>query len=361
MITEPPSRPTAMRRKCCRPGWTCSTRASRCSTPICAWWPGTAPFLELFDFPPQLAAVGTPLEHFIRYNAERGEYGPGDTEAQIAERVSPMRSQLSPQLRTPTPERPHSADARRAAATTRGFVTLYSDVTEQRYIEHLTEHQNNELEERVRRRTAQLENANANLRRANTENERIAAALGRSEERLRLINDTIPILIGYVDHNEVYQYANKGYSDWYGHPEGCGDRAGDSRRDRRPRLWPGPRVGTQGAVRPAGHLRVPHAARRQGCLRAQHAGPRDHGRRRNAGFLRFLARNHRAEADAGRPDPGPENGGHRPADRRPGARLQQPAHRHHRQSGRLQDHRPDDAEVNEFVEPACNRHAAACS
>ena len=71
-----------------------------------------------------------------------------------------------------------------------------------------------------RRRTAQLENANANLRRANKENERIAAALGRSEARLRLINDTIPILIGYVDQNEVYQYANKGYSDWYGHPEG---------------------------------------------------------------------------------------------------------------------------------------------
>ena len=102
----------------------------------------------------------------------------------------------------------------------KGFVTLYSDVTEQRYIEHLTEHQNIQLDERVRRRTAQLENANANLRRASEENERIAAALGRSEERLRLINNTIPILIGYVDQNEVYQYANKGYSDWYGHPEG---------------------------------------------------------------------------------------------------------------------------------------------
>jgi C4-dicarboxylate-specific signal transduction histidine kinase len=48
---------------------------------------------------------------------------------------------------------------------TKGFVTLYSDITEQRYIENLTEHQNIQLEERVRRRTAQLENANANLTR----------------------------------------------------------------------------------------------------------------------------------------------------------------------------------------------------
>lgn len=42
-----------------------------------------------------------------------------------------------------------------------GFVTLYSDITEQRYLEDLSEHQNQQLDERVRRRTAQLENANA--------------------------------------------------------------------------------------------------------------------------------------------------------------------------------------------------------
>ena len=45
--------------------------------PICAWSPGTAPFLELLEFPDELAYVGTPFEHFIRHNAERGEYGPG--------------------------------------------------------------------------------------------------------------------------------------------------------------------------------------------------------------------------------------------------------------------------------------------
>ena len=28
-------------------------------------------------------------------------------------------------------------------------------------------------------------------------------------------------MFGYVDKDEVYQYANKGYSDWYGHPEGA--------------------------------------------------------------------------------------------------------------------------------------------
>src|SRR5574343_1440401 len=183
---------------------------------LVAW---NRPFLELFDFPDHLAAAGTTLDAFIRFNALRGEYGPGDIEAQIAERVRLLTQTTANVFEYRRPDG-RVILMRMEPMPPKGFVTLYSDVTEQRYIEHLTEHQNNDLEERVRRRTAQLENANANLRRANADNERIAAALGRSEERLRLINDTIPILIGYVDKNEVYQYANKGYSDWYGHPEG---------------------------------------------------------------------------------------------------------------------------------------------
>ncbi len=177
-------------------------------------------FLELLEFPEQLAYVGAPFESFIRYNAERGEYGPGDREVQVAQRVAAARN-FAPHVTERQRPNGKMLLLRGEPLPHQGFVTLYSDVTEQRYIEHLSEHQNIQLEERVRRRTAQLENTFANLRKANEENERIAAALGRSEARLRLINDTIPILIGYVDKDEVYRYANKGYSDWYGHPEGA--------------------------------------------------------------------------------------------------------------------------------------------
>jgi PAS domain S-box-containing protein len=177
-------------------------------------------FLELLEFPAALAYVGAPFESFIRYNAERGEYGPGDVEAQVADRLAAAAG-FVPHVRERQRPNGRWLLLRGEPLPGRGFITLYTDITEQRYIEHLTEHQNIQLEERVRRRTAQLENANARLRRVSDDNERIAAALGRSEARLRLINDTIPILIGYVDQNEVYQYANKGYSDWYGHVEGA--------------------------------------------------------------------------------------------------------------------------------------------
>ena len=183
---------------------------------LIAW---NRPFLELLDFPEELAQVGAPFENFIRYNAERGEYGPGDRELQVRERLEAARS-FTAHVRERQRPNGRVLLMRGEPLPHKGFVTLYSDITEQRYIEHLTEHQNIQLEERVRRRTAQLENANANLRRASEENARIAAALRRSEGRLHLINDTIPILLGYVDKDEVYQYANKGYADWFGCPEG---------------------------------------------------------------------------------------------------------------------------------------------
>ena len=176
------------------------------------------PFLRLLDFPPELAEIGAPFERFIRYNVERGEYGPGDPEQQVAERLEAARD-----------FRPHATERQRpdgrilrmlgAPLPHHGFITLYSDITDQRAQELLIQRQNVELEERVRRRTAQLEKANAELLALSAENERNAAGLARSEARIRLITDTIPALIGYFDRYQVYQYANKGYSDWFGVPE----------------------------------------------------------------------------------------------------------------------------------------------
>lgn len=145
---------------------------------LVAW---NRPFLELLAFPEELAQIGRPLEDFIRYNALRGEYGPGDHEQQIAERLASARH-FQPHRRERRRPNGKLLLLRGEPLPQGGFVTLYSDVTEQRYLEHLTEHQNIQLDERVRRRTAQLENANANLRRALAENERMQAALLQAQK-----------------------------------------------------------------------------------------------------------------------------------------------------------------------------------
>ncbi|MFC5301162.1 PAS-domain containing protein [Azospira restricta] len=172
-------------------------------------------FLRLLGFPRELAFVGADFESFIRYNAERGEYGPGDVDALVAERVNAARRFSSHVTERVRPDG-RILLARGEPLPHKGFVTLYTDITEQRYIDNLLRHQNTELEERVARRTAQLENANAVLSRVNEEKTQIAQALKRSEERIRLITDTIPAMIGYFDKDEVFRYANRGYADWFG-------------------------------------------------------------------------------------------------------------------------------------------------
>ncbi|MES2756017.1 MAG: PAS-domain containing protein [Pseudomonadota bacterium] len=181
---------------------------------LVAW---NEPFLRLLGFPAELAFVGATFDSFIRYNAEHGEYGAGDVDLQVTERVARAATFAA---HTTERIRPNGRVLRLRGEPLphKGFITLYTDITEQRRNETLIQQHNVQLESRVLLRTAELENANVRLVRANDENGRIAAALGRSEARLRLINDNMPFLIGYVDKDEKYQYANKGYSAWFGVP-----------------------------------------------------------------------------------------------------------------------------------------------
>ncbi|OQY74588.1 MAG: hypothetical protein B6D47_02405, partial [Rhodocyclaceae bacterium UTPRO2] len=87
-------------------------------------------FIELLGFPEALGRAGTPFEDFVRHNAQRGEYGPGDLEELVRERVELARRFA-----------PHSLKRRRPDGTILqivgnpmpdgGFVTTYTDITEQ--------------------------------------------------------------------------------------------------------------------------------------------------------------------------------------------------------------------------------------
>ncbi|MDM0111291.1 PAS-domain containing protein [Variovorax sp. J22R133] len=148
---------------------------------------------RLLDFPEGMASLGTPFETFIRYNARRGEYGPGDPEALVAERVAAART-----FRTHDIERTRPGGLvlhiHGEPLPGHGFVTLYSDVTAQRNAERTIREQNAELESRVTARTAELVS---------------------SEERMRLVMDSIPALVAYFDRRRVYRYLNRAYQDWF--------------------------------------------------------------------------------------------------------------------------------------------------
>ena len=171
--------------------------------------------IRLLDFPETLLKVGMPFEDLVRFNAQRGEYGEGDLDTLIAERMAAARS-FQPHYTERTRPNGRILAIRGVPIPNLGFVSLWTDITDQRRYEEVIQQQNTMLEARVSARTRELENANARLAHANAEIDQIATALRRSEERLRLIVDSIPALIAYVDRDEIYKFANKGYAEWFG-------------------------------------------------------------------------------------------------------------------------------------------------
>ncbi|MFL9814017.1 PAS domain-containing protein [Stutzerimonas sp. VN223-3] len=67
-------------------------------------------------------------------------------------------------------------------------------------------------------------------------------ALRRSEAKIRMITDALPVLIGYVDRDERYRFNNRHYETWFGQPldsiygkhlkDVIGERAYNERRER---------------------------------------------------------------------------------------------------------------------------------
>ena len=152
---------------------------------LVAWNSGLS---DMLDMPEDIIRRGSHLEAFIRVNAERGEYGPGDIEGKIARRIERARlfephyfervrpnGQIIAVSGTPLPQG--------------GFVTIYSDVTEERQKQE-------KLERTVEERTR---------------------ALQQSEDWLRLVTDNIPALIAYLSPGPVFRFANRRYADWFGH------------------------------------------------------------------------------------------------------------------------------------------------
>ena len=172
-------------------------------------------FLNLLEFPEAMAYVGAPFESFMRFNAERGEYGPGNIDELVAERMRLARA-FQPHYTERDRPNGQTLAVRGEPLPHNGFVTLYTDITERRRYERVIKEQNAELERRVAQRTEELQARNRELRAASEANQQITAALRRSEERMRLITDAVPALIGYFDRDQIYRYVNKGYADWFG-------------------------------------------------------------------------------------------------------------------------------------------------
>lgn len=120
-------------------------------------------FFDLLDFPDSLAVVGTRFSEFFRHNAKRGEYGPGDIEQQVAERVAKANN-LEPHLFER--KRPDGTviEIRGKPLPGGGFITTYTDITARKHAEMRLKESHGELEKRVAERTRDLQESEARFR-----------------------------------------------------------------------------------------------------------------------------------------------------------------------------------------------------
>jgi len=90
---------------------------------------GNRRFRELLDLPEALCRPGTPMETVFRYNAARGDYGPGDVEEQVRARMDLARKFQAHRFER---ERPDGTvlEIRGMPIPGGGFVSLYTDVTQ---------------------------------------------------------------------------------------------------------------------------------------------------------------------------------------------------------------------------------------
>lgn len=119
---------------------------------LIAW---NAAYLAMFEFPPGFIRVGRPIADVIRYNAERGECGPGEVEDHVARRLASYRR-----------GQPHVFERRRPNGSVLktmgnpmpggGYVATFTDITAEKLAQAELEQAKGRLEERVVERTADL-------------------------------------------------------------------------------------------------------------------------------------------------------------------------------------------------------------
>jgi diguanylate cyclase (GGDEF)-like protein len=104
-------------------------------------------FLRLLEFPPGLVEGSEPtFGTFIRYNAERGEYGSGDTD-ELVQRIVERASRMEPHMIERTRPNGTVIEIRGMPLPGGGFITIYTDITESKRTEEELRRVREELEE----------------------------------------------------------------------------------------------------------------------------------------------------------------------------------------------------------------------
>lgn len=133
-------------------------------------------FFKLLDFPENRFPIGTAYADFIRYNAERGEYGEGDVETQVGDRVELALKFEQHSFKRALLDGGH-LEIRGWPIPEGGFITTYMDVTE----------------------------VNNMIAEVSTQNERFNAALDNMSQGLSMFDCEHRLIVANKHYGEMYR------------------------------------------------------------------------------------------------------------------------------------------------------------
>ncbi|MBN7826873.1 PAS-domain containing protein [Bowmanella dokdonensis] len=122
-------------------------------------------YLDLFNYPAGMVEIGQPVENLVRFNAVRGECGPGEVEDLVRKRIEHMQ-QGSPHRFIRRRSDGRVIEMNGNPLPSGGFVTSFTDITEHVEIQQALEEANIDLEKRIDHRTRQIREINEELKRA---------------------------------------------------------------------------------------------------------------------------------------------------------------------------------------------------
>lgn len=143
-------------------------------------------FVDLLELPDWLVQQGAPLADYLRFRAERGDYGRNGAAAaavrlETARQRKPLQNdQVLPSGRV--------LEVRRDPMPDGGFVTTYTDITERKESAEALREAKEGLERRVAERTAELTDLNAKLRQEIFERAKIEEALRVAKAEAEIAN-----------------------------------------------------------------------------------------------------------------------------------------------------------------------------
>ena len=148
---------------------------------------------KMLDIPISVLKKNPSLENLFRFNAERGDYGPGNIDEQVAERMALTRQFIAHEI-----ER-ERLDGRiiRIQGTPlgeKGFVTIYTDVTEQRAYEANLEAIQYELE-------LKLENS---IREVSYNRDLLVHAINAIDDGLIVVDEDDRLVLANIRMQDLY-------------------------------------------------------------------------------------------------------------------------------------------------------------